>query len=181
LKKTAYYALTRQGAELAQRIIARAGGDLFISRRLDLPVGQAFDSLPELVAGTFHAYRAHVFVSAAGIALRCIAPHIVHKASDPAVLVCDQRGEHVVSLLSGHVGGANALAEQVAAITGGRAVITTATDGKGLPAQDMPAPQAKIFHAGIGCRKNTPAEAIRAALDAALAEAGAEADAEDRP
>jgi cobalt-precorrin 5A hydrolase len=66
-----------------------------------------------------------------------VAPHIQEKTSDPAVVVTDEKGRHVISLISGHLGGANALARDVADITGGRPVITTATDVNDLPAIDM--------------------------------------------
>lgn len=69
-----------------------------------------------------------IFIGACGIAVRSIAPLIESKTSDPAVVVLDEKGRHVISLLSGHLGGANDLARRIAALTGGVAVITTATD-----------------------------------------------------
>jgi cobalt-precorrin 5A hydrolase len=66
---------------------------------------------------------------ATGIVVRSIAAHLAHKTTDPAVVVCDEAGQFAISLVSGHVGGANALACEVATgITGGQPVITTATD-----------------------------------------------------
>ena len=73
---------------------------------------------------------------ACGIVVRHIAPLIRHKLTDPAVVVCDENGANIISLLSGHVGGGNRLARIVAGITGGKAVITTATDVNGLTAFD---------------------------------------------
>ena len=79
---------------------------------------------------------AFVFVGACGIAVRAVAPWVNHKSTDPAVLAVDERGIHVISLLSGHVGGANCLARELAQAIGGRPVITTATDLSGLFAVD---------------------------------------------
>lgn len=137
-KSIAYYALTARGLDLAQELAAEMGGTIHALRRHTENSGALpFDSLPELVASTFSRYEAHVFVAAAGIVVRCIAPHLGDKTIDPAVVSLDQEGTFAVSLLSGHLGGANELAEKCAQITGGRAVITTATDSAGLPSIDM--------------------------------------------
>ena len=69
-----------------------------------------------------------IFVGACGIAVRSIAPYVASKKTDPAVLVIDECGKYVISLLSGHLGGANELAKKAAEILEGQAVITTATD-----------------------------------------------------
>ena len=74
---------------------------------------------------------------ATGIVVRTLAPLLKDKRSDPAVVVCDEQGDYAVSLLSGHLGGGNTLARQVAAITGGQAVITTASDVQGKVALDL--------------------------------------------
>lgn len=80
----------------------------------------------------FHRADAFVFFAAAGIAVRLIAPYVRDKFSDPAVIAVDETGHYVIPVLSGHAGGANALAERLSRILGAEAVITTATDREGL-------------------------------------------------
>lgn len=84
----------------------------------------------------FKADDALVFVGATGIAVRAIAPLVADKMSDPAVVCVDEKGTFTVPVLSGHVGGANSLAREVARICGGAAAISTATDVNGLFAVD---------------------------------------------
>lgn len=84
-----------------------------------------------LVEALFREVDALVFIGACGIAVRAVAPLLADKTKDPAVIVLDERGRHVISLLSGHIGGANDLALRIAGYTGGEAVITTATDVNG--------------------------------------------------
>ncbi len=89
------------------------------------------------VASDFNESKALVFIGATGIAVRSIAPFVASKFSDPAVIVIDDQGRFVISLISGHIGGGNALAEEIAELLGATPVVTTATDGMGLASVDL--------------------------------------------
>lgn len=78
-----------------------------------------------------------LFIGACQIAVRAIAPWVSDKLFDPPVLVMDERGNHIIPLLSGHIGGANALADKLSERLGAKAVITTATDIEGRFAVDL--------------------------------------------
>lgn len=82
----------------------------------------------QMVRMAFENKEAILFIGAAGIAVRSIAPYVKDKFTDPPILVLDEMGQYVISLLSGHMGGANDLARIIAKRIGGQAVITTATD-----------------------------------------------------
>jgi precorrin-4 C11-methyltransferase len=84
----------------------------------------------------FCSYRKILFVGALGICVRSIAPYIKDKHTDPAVVCADSKGVNVISVLSGHIGGANLLAKEIAAVVGGEAVITTQSDNAGMWALD---------------------------------------------
>lgn len=85
----------------------------------------------------FQTADAVIFLGACGIAVRSIAPYVASKKSDPAVLVIDECGKYVISLLSGHLGGANDLALRAAQLLGAVPVVTTATDLHGRFAVDV--------------------------------------------
>lgn len=117
---TAYFYLTPEGKDLAEKLAAARPGDLYGRENFKEELTRAFGSYDNLVC-----------IMATGIVVRILAPLLVHKTSDPAVVVLDQKGNYAISLLSGHLGGANDLARQMAAVSGGRPVITTATDVAG--------------------------------------------------
>lgn len=94
-------------------------------------------SFKKLIEKIFYAYDGLIFIMACGIVVRSIAPYLTDKTKDPAVVVLDEMGRYAISLLSGHIGGANKLAAEVADITGGIPIITTATDINNVIAFDM--------------------------------------------
>lgn len=148
----AVYALTREGARLARRLASDLpGAELFLPERLAQGGEPSFERFGAALAENFHRYRGHVIFAAAGIVVRSLDGLLRGKAVDPAVVVLDARGRHAVSLLSGHLGGANDLARETARLLGGQAVITTATDSLGLPSLE-------VIAAARGCRvENLPA------------------------
>lgn len=97
---------------------------------------EPFAKLTDLAKDIFDSFDALVFASACGVAVRAVAPLIRSKKTDPAVIAVDERGCFAVSLLSGHLGGANRLTEIVAGTLGAVPVITTATDTGGLFSPD---------------------------------------------
>ena len=148
-----YIAFSDQGYELACRIARQLGGQVhrsgqpewtqraFTGDGQEMPVQRKSDSddpmhVREWTEAYFHNSDALIYVGAAGIAVRAIAPFVTDKTSDPAVVVMDERALHVIPLLSGHLGGANDLARRICRLTGSDCVITTATDVNGVFAVD---------------------------------------------
>ncbi len=125
----AYLAFTEKGTALAQRLADKLAGT--VSR-----CGRKGTSLNEWTAQQFAQADALIFVGAAGIAVRAIAPYCRSKVSDPAVVVVDECGQFAIPILSGHLGGANDLAREIASICGATPIITTATDANGVFAVD---------------------------------------------
>ena len=238
--KIAVFAYSRQGCETARRVIAHFADQEIQAYTLERFEEAGFFSIcrpsKSFYGPIFNNVDAMVFVGSVGIAVREIAPHVRDKATDPAVISIDELGRFSVPLLSGHIGGANALALDLANALGAIPVITTATDinkkfsvdawaaRKGLVIaslsrakavsaaileQDVPLKSdypivtnlpggvvladsgdvgirisvfkdepykqtlrliPKILHLGIGCRKGTPVETIREAVDEVLLE-----------
>lgn len=118
MKRAAILHYTDRGAETAKRIAGALGDAWTVEiHRSKCDVGDLFARMDTLI-----------FVGACGIAVRAIAPHLRGKTMDPAVIVADERGLNVISLLSGHIGGANECTRKIAAAIGANPVITTATD-----------------------------------------------------
>ena len=153
--RIAILSVTDAGFKLAEKISEQIGGQIFFK-------GKDFDSLKNFVAEIFDKFDALIFICATGIAVRVIAAHIVSKLKDPAVIVIDERGQNVISLLSGHVGGGNELTLKIAAAINSNPVITTATDIENKFAADS-------FAAKLGLIP-TPKNAIKAINSAILSD-----------
>ena len=134
---------TGKGAGTAARIVAFLQAEGHTCRCFALPKYCPQDAEPltqDVVQWAEVGFRdaaALVFCCATGIAVRAIAPWVSNKTEDPAVIVADERGLFVIPLLSGHLGGANELAQAIAKHIGGTPVITTATDLNGAFAVDI--------------------------------------------
>ncbi len=138
-RPTKILALTQKGAILARRLARSLPGSLpyIATAQAEEPGDLAFSQLSEAFREAFEKGENLVCIMAAGIVVRSIAPYLKGKDTDPAVVVVDEAGRFAVSLLSGHLGGANDRARRVAKLLGGTPVITTATDVQGLPALDV--------------------------------------------
>lgn len=145
--------LSPEGLEVARRICCELNCDLFIPPSLDEPAAKKFDDgILSLTSRVFKEYRNLLYIMPSGVVVRSIAPHIRDKHSDPAVVALDVAGRYVISLLSGHEGGANELAIKVSNILKTDAVITTSTEA------------VKDLIVGVGCRKGTDADIITEAV-----------------
>ena len=121
MRKIAIIQISEAGREIA-RTLEREFSAKIISR--------------STVGEQWNQYDAFIFIGAMGICVRTIAPYITDKHEDPAVVCVDSLGLNAISVLSGHIGGANDLAREVAAMLGAREVITTQSDNAGLWALD---------------------------------------------
>lgn len=139
---------TGTGTELNRRLCEKLKKNFHLERGANACIGYAPEKyagegilpLPAdkaALIGSGWGKSAYVFIGAAGIAVRYIAPWVKDKYTDSPVLVIDEKGQYVIPLLSGHVGGAAALADEVADMIGAVQVHTTATDVQGKFAVDV--------------------------------------------
>ncbi len=136
MKENIAIILVSEGGLPTARLISHELGDAPVFTTHSLEGCQTFPSYAQFMAAHFREYDLFVFIGAMGICIRSIAPFIKDKYTDPAILCVDSTGRFVISVLSGHIGGANDWARRVAAITGGEAVVTTQSDNTGLWAPD---------------------------------------------
>ncbi len=125
MKKTAFLYITDNARRLSERLASNFTGAEIVRFK------------PGIVADLWARHDSLVFIMASGIVVRTIAPLVKDKRTDPAVVVLDEEGKFCISLVSGHLGGANELAREIARFLGGEAVITTASDVNNLPAIDI--------------------------------------------
>ncbi|MBR4741982.1 MAG: cobalamin biosynthesis protein [Desulfovibrio sp.] len=97
----------------------------------------SFSNLGQTFAEQYRTFAAHLFLGACGIAVRIVAPLLLHKSIDPPICVLDPQGQFVIPILSGHWGGGNSLARHIASLLNATPVITTATDVLNKPALDL--------------------------------------------
>ncbi len=132
-------AFTQKGVELAKRVQAvleDASVELFAHERFSSDNVLSIDSAKSFTQRYFDLSDALIFIGAAGIAVRSIAPYLVSKTSDPAVLVMDEAGSFIIPILSGHLGGSTKLADKLSDAIGACAVQTTASEVRGIQAVD---------------------------------------------
>ena len=165
----ALIAITNDGINVAERIKEKLDGEVtvFLPQKLKqskLTATYYSKRFSDQIGDLFSHYEGLIFVMASGIVVRTIAPHITDKYTDPAVVVVDDVGRYVISILSGHEGGANNLAHSVANILHTDAVITTGTEAQ------------KDIIIGIGCKRGIGSNEVKDAINSALADADVSID-----
>ncbi|RNB83730.1 cobalamin biosynthesis protein CbiG [Brevibacillus nitrificans] len=131
----AIVAITKHGVEMARDLAQKfPGTDLYYMSKFargdeeSRGIQLFTNSVRMLFPALWPAYKGLIIIISLGAVVRMIAPLLEDKKKDPGVVVVDDRGENVISVLSGHLGGANELAREVAAVMGARPIITTASD-----------------------------------------------------
>ena len=171
MKKTGIIAFTEHGCVLGEKLLRdlqKQNQEVYgfvKSKYVELPEKHPFRK----VKGTLREWAEEwiprldgiIFFSATGIAVRTIAPFVVSKKTDPAVVVIDEQGSYAISLLSGHLGGANELTEFAAESIGAQPVITTGTDVNHTFAVDVFARKNNLVISDMGLAKEMAALLIR--------------------
>lgn len=151
-------ALTYNGVSVAEKIQSNINdSEVFVNNRISEKFNlnhNRFESIKEFVNENWNATNAFVFIMSTGIVVRSIAHLLKDKKNDPAVVVIDEKGKNVISLLSGHLGGANDLTLKIAKLLNANPVITTASDVNQLPAFDEIARQNNFYVKNLKNLKN---------------------------
>lgn len=139
--RTAVIAITRHGIEVARKLKQEIPEVEIYAQAKHSDSGEDVhwftDSPTKIIGDLFNSFDGLVCIFSLGAVIRLIAPHLKDKKSDPAVLVVDDKGRYVISALSGHIGGGNALARYVATALGAESIITTAADVNETIAVDL--------------------------------------------
>lgn len=140
--RTVIITFTHEGMKVAKKASTVTDGEVTIychKRCADdySEYAVSFATVGSVIKNEFAMCDRILFVCAAAIAVRTIAPYLKSKVTDPAVLVADESGKFLISLLSGHIGGANEWCNELAGSIGAIPVITTATDTRGMFAVDL--------------------------------------------
>ncbi len=159
--RAAVYSFSLRGAELSKKVGELLESLGYETRVETLPKYAEEAKLPAMVGNhyavteaAFKDCQAVVYVGSVGIAVRSIAPYLKSKLVDPAVISVDERGNFVIPLVSGHIGGANELARVIATHVGGQACVTTATDVNGLFAIDEWAARNRMVICSLNAAKD---------------------------
>ena len=144
------FSLTDEGRQLAERLLGLVP---------DASHQHRPEAFIEAAQAAFSAGHCCIFICSTGIVMRALAPVLKNKYSDPAVIVIDQQGKFVIPLLSGHEGGAGAIAHDIAKAISAQCVVTSATD-YGRP----------VYTLGMGCDRNCPLTMLSALVDQAREE-----------
>lgn len=136
MNNQAIFCVTEKGIEIAKQIDEKIPSDIFVIEKFNKNFGISFTSLKDIVSENFLKYKYLIFIMATGIVTRIIAPYILRKDIDPAVISIDEGRNFVIPLLSGHLGGANNKSKEISDILNSIPVITTATDISGKIAVD---------------------------------------------
>ncbi|MCD8232612.1 MAG: cobalamin biosynthesis protein [Clostridiales bacterium] len=178
-KRIAIIFFTEQGGSLAGKMLETfrnteqfsdeecpESPEIILYRKMKFPdcmnqgVVDVSESLHDWCASIFPVVDALIFIGASGIAVRTIAPFLVSKIKDPAVLVADEAGKHMISLLSGHLGGGNELNRFLAERLGADPVITTASDVRGKLAIDVWAQKNHLYITDLTAAKAVAARIV---------------------
>ena len=140
--RTIIITFTHEGMKVAKKASEAMDGEVIIychQRCADTYKNEAvpFVAVGSVIKSEFAVSDRILFVCAVAIAVRTIAPYLISKVTDPAVLVADEGGKYLISLLSGHIGRANEWCNKLAVRIGAMPVITTATDARGMFAVDI--------------------------------------------
>lgn len=169
--KLAVISFTKHGSRICHKLVKRfvelgEEADGYVQKRFFSEYAQypglavMEESLESWTKERFSRMDGLIYIGAAGIAVRAIAPCIQDKLTDPAVVVVDEQGRFAISLLSGHVGGANRLAAKTAEILGAVPVITTASEVQGVAAVDVWAQEHQLTLSDRRLAKETAAALV---------------------